>query len=166
MVFLHKTPSHLTTQKQHYKSSVWWCWSPLTSSCRKRGPRCAPPHCSQAVPFPGGQLCSHSLGMESQKRPKDMAWSLCCFGAMETETHLPNTLWKCLNTSNTLDHVCALLICELLILAVYFLAPGGLWVWCPSFQIHVWSLLSAQLASSTGCFFFPADLCTWMLFSK
>lgn len=85
---------------------------------------------------------------------KDMAWSLCCFGAMETDTHLPNILWKCLNTSNALDHVCALLISELPILAVCFLAPGRLWVWCPSFQIHVWSMLSAQLASSSG-FFFP-----------
>lgn len=86
---------------------------------------------------------------------KDMAWSLCCFGAMETDTHLPNILWKCLNTSNTLNHVCALLISELPILAVYFLALGRLWVWCPSFQIHVWSMLSAQLASSSVIFFFP-----------
>lgn len=113
--------------------------------------------------FPGGQLCSHSLGMESECCWR--TWRDFCFGAMETDTHLPNILWKCLNTSNTLDHVCALLISELPILAVYFLAPGRLGVWCPSFQIHVWSMLSAQLASSSG-FFSLTDLCTWMLFSR
>lgn len=184
------TLSHLTTQKQHYKSSVW-CWSPLTLlpkswaraglaglwgvagvsqpgspgcqhhwqtlpmsiACRWRGDLVVLLYIGARECFSWRSALLSFTGHAIRELLKDMAWSLCCFGAMETDTHLLNILWKCLNTSNTLDHVCALLISELPVLAVCFLAPGRLWVWCPSFQIHVWSMLSAQLASSSG--FFP-----------
>lgn len=125
---------------------------PTSMACRWRGNLVVPLHVGARECFSWRSALLSFTGHGIREPLKDMAWSLCCFGAMETDTHLPNILWKCSNTSNALDHVCALLISELPILAVCFLAPGRLWVWCPSFQIHLWSMLSAQLASSSGSF--------------
>lgn len=107
---------------------------------------------------------NQALGFVSCQR--DTAWSPLCFVAMGTYLSLLNILWKYLNTCNTLDCVCILLIPGLPILAVYFLA-----------LVKVASLISlipnpcmAYNINSAGQrkqgFFSPADLCAWVLLSR